>query len=100
MRTFLRCAAAVALLALGACSGGGGATPTPSPTTMSDADILAIGKQAAQCVRENGIPAFPDPYVDHGRLKLPEGQEQELEGKYSQQLLDQAMQACKSILDK
>jgi hypothetical protein len=67
---------------------------------MSDAEILAIGKQAAACVRENGIPAFPDPYVDHGRLKLPQGQEQELEGKYSQQLLDQAMQACKSILDK
>jgi len=99
MRTILGCAAALALFALGAC-GSGGATPAPSPTTMSDAEILAIGKQAAQCVRENGIPDFPDPYVDHGRLKLPEDQQQALESKFSPQVLDQAVQACQSILDR
>jgi hypothetical protein len=99
MRTILRCAAALALFALGACSGGG-ATPSPAQSTMSDAEILAIGKQAAQCVRENGVPGFPDPYVENGHLKLTEDQEREIEGKFSQQVLDQAVQACQSILDR
>ncbi len=46
------------------------------------------------------MPAFPDPYVDHGRLKLPEDQMTALESQNSKQVLDQAQQACRSLLDK
>jgi hypothetical protein len=93
--------AVAALVALGGCgSGGNGASPSPSVSTMSDAQILALGKQVAQCIRDNGIPNFPEPYVDRGRLKLPDDQMENLEAQYSQQVLDQAEQACKPLMDK
>lgn len=67
---------------------------------MSDAEILAIGKQVADCIRNNGVPDFPDPTVDQGRLNLPEDQLQALEQKYSQQVLDQAQQSCQALMDR
>ena len=67
---------------------------------MSDAEILAIGKQVAQCIRDNGVPDFPDPFVERGRLQLPENAANDMEGRYSQQVLDQAEQACKPIMDR
>ena len=33
--------------------------------------VLALAKEVAQCVRNNGLPGFPDPYFDNGELKLP-----------------------------
>ncbi|GEM_PF-701177 len=102
MRTFLRCAAAVAVITLAACSpGGSGGSADPSPTTMSDADVLALGKDVAQCFRDNGIPEFPDPIVDNnGQLQLPNNMETQLETLYSQQVLEQAQQACQSLFDR
>lgn len=67
---------------------------------MSDAEILAIGKEVAACARDNGIPDFPDPYVEKGKLEFPEGAVQAMEQKYSQQVLEQAQQACKPIMDR
>jgi hypothetical protein len=54
----------------------------------------------AECVRANGVPDFPDPLVDKGRLKLPDNAEKDLESRYSQVVLDQAMQACQPIVDR
>jgi len=103
MRTLIRGAflsgALLSLALLTAC-GSGNAAPSPTPSTMSDAEILAIGKQVAECIRNNGVPDFPDPFVDKGRLKLPEEVEQTLEQKYSQQVLEQAQQSCQSLMDK
>jgi hypothetical protein len=88
------------LLMLAACGSGNNGTPNATPSTMSDGEILAIGKQLAQCIRDNGVPGLPEPYVEKGRLKLPEEQLQQIESQYSDQVIDQAMQACKSIVDK
>jgi hypothetical protein len=101
MRTLLRCAVALTLVVLSACSSGGsGDSANPSPTTMSDAEILTIGKQVARCFRDNGVPTFPDPRVEDGRLVLPEAMEAQIEGQYSQQVLEQAQHACQNIMDQ
>jgi hypothetical protein len=65
--------AALALAAAG-CSIGplGAARPTASPTT---ANPVAVYHEVAQCVRDHGMPDFPDPTVDaQGQPHLPEGQ--------------------------
>lgn len=73
---------------------------TASPSAMSDAEILAIGKQIAQCIRDNGVPDFPDPLVDKGKLTLPQEAVQTLEQRYSQQVLEQAEQSCQTLMDR
>ena len=59
------------LAALAACSSGGHPTATPSPTALTEVQILALGKEVAACIRQNGLPGFPDPYYQDGRLELP-----------------------------
>jgi hypothetical protein len=61
-------------LALGGCRGGG-AHPagSSSPTAMSQAQLLALGHEYAQCIRQHGIPDFPDPVFRNGRLMMPAG---------------------------
>jgi hypothetical protein len=101
MKTVLRCTAAALLLLLAACSGGSGGSATPAATTsMSDADLLTLGKQLTQCYRDNGVTDMPDPYVEKGRLKLPESSSKKIDQKYPQQQLDQVKQACREIAGK
>lgn len=86
------------LTALSGCGPGG--QPDAAPSTMSDAEILAIGKQVADCIRDNGVPDFPDLVVVKGRLTMPDGVGDTLEQKYSQQVLDQAQQSCQALMDR
>jgi hypothetical protein len=67
---------------------------------MSDADILAIGREAVECFRDNGVPTIPDPILEDGRLTFPEGVEAQIEAQYPPQVLDAAQQACQSIIDQ
>jgi hypothetical protein len=62
---------------------------------MTDAQILAIGREAAQCIREHGVPNFPDPVVSAGQLALP-NEEQALAPPGA----DAAVEACRSILER
>jgi hypothetical protein len=80
---------------------GSGNGPAPSPTPMSDAEVLAIGKQIAQCIRDQGIVEMPDPIVDENHhIQLPEGAEEQIEGRYPEATLQQAQQACQSLFDQ
>jgi hypothetical protein len=92
--------AILAVVALSACDPLGGGTATPITTAMSDAEILAIGREAVQCFRDNGVPTIPDPILENGRITFPDGVEEQIEEQYSEQLLDQAQQACQSIIDR
>jgi hypothetical protein len=97
----LATAATVATLAtLAACSAGSHPTAGPGPTATGSADILAIGREAARCMREHGVPDFPDPVVDSdGHLQLPSGPE----GDRAKQALNNnpaAQAACEPILDR
>jgi len=62
IRTLL--ATALLVLATAAC-GGNGAKPSAAPST-TDRNAQAV--RYSQCMRENGVPDFPDP-VD-GRIQL------------------------------
>jgi hypothetical protein len=67
------------LTGLGGCGAGGGdPTPSASAAAMSDEQLLAIGREYAQCARENGL-TVDEPSVEDGRLRVPlvvpEGQE-------------------------
>jgi hypothetical protein len=68
---------------------------------MSDAEVLAIGRQIAQCIRDQGIVEMPDPIVDENHhIQLPEGAEEQIEGRYPEATLQQAQQACQSLFDQ
>ncbi len=92
--------AALLLATLVACSGGFHPTASASPTAMSTADILAIGREAAQCMRDHGVANFPDPIIDNeGHLRLPDGPG----GEAAKQALNNnpaAQAACEPILDR
>jgi hypothetical protein len=92
----------VALITLSGCGAtGAGAGAEPSPTGMSHAEVLAIGKQIAQCIRDQGVVEFPDPIVNEGgQLELPDNAEAEIEGRYPEATLQQAQQACQSLFDQ
>ncbi|MFG1608852.1 hypothetical protein [Actinoplanes sp. NPDC049265] len=63
----------------------GAVAPAPSATAGGGFDPTKLAK----CVRENGIPNFPDPEVDEGRIsiRMPDGVRKEA--------ADKAMEACK-----
>jgi len=92
----------VTLVAMTSCGLiGPGSGPSPSPTPMSDAEVLAIGRQIAQCIRDQGIVEMPDPIVDENHhIQLPEGAEEQIEGRYPEATLQQAQQACQSLFDQ
>ena len=102
MTRLLRGAVALALLAtLAACNAdGSGATVSASPTGLSDAELLALGKQVITCFRENGVPTAPDPVVENGQLEFAEGVEEQIESQYSPEVLERATQACQSLIDQ
>lgn len=90
MRNLLRSgAAAVLLAALVGCGSGGPDESRAGPSPMNDAQILEVGKELAQCIRQNGVPAFPDPSVQDGGLVMPQNQ--------PEVALDHAMEACREI---
>lgn len=86
----------VAAPVLTACGSHGTASPGASPSTMSDAQILALGRQLAQCFRDHGVPGLPDPSVENGRLILPSGAADNIPDAQG----NAAMAACKSIADQ
>jgi len=87
-------AALAAVPGLAGCgSRGGTASPAASPSAMTDAQVLAVGKELAQCIRDHGVPNFPDPGIENSRLTLSEGAE-DMPG------VDQALESCRSIMDR
>jgi hypothetical protein len=91
--------AAAAGLTLAGCGGAGGAHAAASASpSVGDAQVLAIGQQYSQCVRDHGVAGFPDPRVQDGHLSLPDSN-----GQNPKQMLQnnpQAEQACRTILDR
>jgi hypothetical protein len=67
-------------------AGGGGAAP--------GGDMQAQALEYAKCMRENGLPEFPDPQFSGGgvRMRLPEGVSE------NSPQFKSAQQACQAIL--
>jgi hypothetical protein len=62
------------LLATLALAAAGCGTGTPAAAARPTANPVTIWHEAAQCIRDHGMPDFPDPNVDaQGRGHLPDG---------------------------
>lgn len=81
---------------LAACSAHGAASPSTSPSTMSNAQLLALGRELAQCIRDHGVPGLPDPSVENGRLILPSGATDNIPDAQG----NAAMAACQSVVSR
>jgi hypothetical protein len=91
---------ALTLLTLAGCAGHPGAAASPSPTALTNDQILAIGREAAQCMRQHGIPDFPDPVIgQHGDLDLPPGPAGQ-QAKDQLQAHPDAQRTCEPILQR
>jgi hypothetical protein len=75
----------------GIASAGGTAKPSSSASAASGSNQDRIF-QYAQCMRDNGVPDFPDPEVEGGavRMRMPEG--------VDRQKVDAAQEKCKQYL--
>jgi hypothetical protein len=64
--------------------------------TASDEDLEEQALAFAQCMRENGVPDFPDPQLDGGGGMImgggPDGG-----GNFDKDAVDKAMEACKDL---
>lgn len=90
-RTYALCGSLVAALALSACGGGGsdaGGEAGGSSATRQEAAL-----RFAQCMREQGVPGFPDPDERGGFAIDPESQE-----GASRATQDRARRACGKYL--
>jgi hypothetical protein len=100
-----RLALIVGALAIGAaaCSGGhptpqvATATGAPHTTaTVAPAGVTQLVHTAAQCLRDHGIPNFPDPVLDsHGHLQADDQLLNSLPAAVAQSVKN----ACKTLID-
>ena len=68
---------------------------SPSPSAMTDEQLLTIGRQHAQCLRNHGLSDVTEPNVWHGTLKFGGPQYEP-----DRTTADVAYTSCKSIQDK
>jgi hypothetical protein len=103
MKNLLRCGAATVLVALLAglagCGAGGGSPSTSASASgaMSDGQLLAVGREYAQCLREHGLQVG-QPTVERGRLRVPLVGSPPQQGAPPPQPVIPA--ACKAIVDR
>jgi hypothetical protein len=64
--------AAIVLATAVACQSVGASAAPASATSAGDQQVLAVGRAYSQCVRDHGIPTFPDMVVIAGYLTLPD----------------------------
>jgi hypothetical protein len=82
----------------GIATANGGATPATSATPSADSNKTGDKDtpiKFSQCMREHGMPWFPDPQVDEGggsglKINIPRGQDKAK--------VDAAMEACKKLM--
>jgi hypothetical protein len=74
-----------------ATAGGAAAAPQASAEAASDTDRM---REFAQCMRDNGVPEFPDPDPDGGGMLRGVL----ADGDIDRDKLREAMQACRSLL--
>jgi hypothetical protein len=83
-----------AFAVLAACTSAG-TTATATSSTRTEAQVLAIGKELTQCLRENGFPDLADPVMVDGRPEIPEP-----DTPPSDAAQERARAACQPIADR
>ncbi|MEU4248001.1 hypothetical protein AB0F15_11360 [Amycolatopsis sp. NPDC026612] len=92
-----RSSAAVVLLVLAGCQSASPGTPGAPSTTAGSPDLASLGREYSQCVRDHGVPAYPDMVVIGGHLTLPDNAEGDA-GSSALRAAPAAQQACQPIL--
>ena len=63
---------------------------------LSEEELEEQALEFSQCMRENGVPEFPDPQIEDGRIKMkiggPDGG-----GQLDPEAMDQAQEACEDL---
>jgi hypothetical protein len=80
--------AILASLGLAACGGSGGSASASKGSSASPADNAL---KFSKCMREHGIPNFPDPQISGGSVRL---QFKATSGQVSPQTMEAAQRAC------
>jgi hypothetical protein len=100
MRNLVHRGVATGLLITAMTGCGANNTTTPAPGSSSTgSDIAAIGREYSQCVRDHGVPGYPDMVNVGGRLALPDGPGVE-DAALALKQNKAAQDACKPILDR
>ena len=87
-RTWLWLLAALLTVVLAACAPGAGTNIATTPTRV---DPVEAGRLYAQCMRDNGLPDFPDPGPD-GRFELDHDKFKEDDPKFRA-----ALEKCRDL---
>jgi hypothetical protein len=90
-------AGAILLLLAGCQSAAPGSSGLPASTTAGSPDLASLGHEYSQCVRDHGVPAYPDMVVIAGHLTLPDNTEGDA-GSAALRAAPAAQQACQPIL--
>lgn len=97
-RTTRPALAVLLFAALAACqSGSPTASPSTTPSAATDQQILAIGREYSQCVRDHGVPNFPDMVLGGGQLSIPDNASADAAGE-ALRANTAARDACQPIL--
>jgi hypothetical protein len=63
---------------------------------VSDEELEEQALEFSECMRENGVPDFPDPEIEDGRIQMrvggPDGG-----GEIDQEAMEKAMEACEEL---
>lgn len=62
----------------------------------SDEELEEQALAFSQCMRENGVPDFPDPEIEDGRLRMRVGGPG-AGGRIDQEAMERAMEACEDL---
>ncbi|GAA2649953.1 hypothetical protein [Paractinoplanes durhamensis] len=81
----------VALLAVGLLAGCGGGDKKDEGSGTDDAATKAV--KYSQCMRENGVPSFPDPVNGRIQLKVEKGSDLDM----ASEGFKKAQEACKDL---
>jgi hypothetical protein len=91
MRIKILLAAGLLVLATAACGGGGGDDPAARPSTATTENKAV---KYSECMRQNGVPSFPDPDAN-GRILLQGGPGSDLNPESD--AFKQAQEKCKEF---
>jgi hypothetical protein len=93
--TTLFVTALLAAVVSGCQSGGAQPSASTAPPAGSQQQIAAVAREYAQCMRDHGVPSFPDPTISDGNVSYGAS-----DSVKAAPALPEAQQACKSISER
>ena len=77
--------------------GDGGSSNDDGGEADSAAELEEQALEFSQCMRENGVPEFPDPEIEDGRIRMRIGGPGGGGGEMDQDAMEKAMEECEDL---